>query len=220
MSSNNNNNNNNNNNAGDAGAADASALASLLAALTISPQRNAALIAALRALADSLETSAVNANAGRTRGGARSPPHYSSSPSSVFGPNTSHNDLSGKPAPAVPVGPNASMISVGGCGGGGVAVSPGGGSSNHGTNAIAASAGEGPHNVTATTESYHVPDADETGTIYVITRGRDIGVFIGWDTVSPLVTGVSRAVYFTVDSLEEGHRRMARAIAAGTAVRV
>ncbi|KIJ89449.1 hypothetical protein K443DRAFT_16110 [Laccaria amethystina LaAM-08-1] len=55
---------------------------------------------------------------------------------------------------------------------------------------------------------YHVPAANADGPFYVVTRGRNLGIFGGWETVSPLVTGVSHAVYSRVASVAEGHARM------------
>ncbi|KAG9221452.1 hypothetical protein CCMSSC00406_0010143 [Pleurotus cornucopiae] len=70
---------------------------------------------------------------------------------------------------------------------------------------------------------YHVPSAAEHargGQLYVVTRGLNIGIFYGWENVAPLVTGVSRAVYFTIDDVQEGHQRMLNAINNQSASRV
>ncbi|KAF9487030.1 hypothetical protein BDN71DRAFT_1594670, partial [Pleurotus eryngii] len=42
---------------------------------------------------------------------------------------------------------------------------------------------------------YHLPDADEDGPYYAIVRGHAVGVFAGWEATSPLVTGVSGAIF-------------------------
>ncbi|EDR01227.1 uncharacterized protein LACBIDRAFT_333469 [Laccaria bicolor S238N-H82] len=65
---------------------------------------------------------------------------------------------------------------------------------------------------------YHVPAANTDGPFYVVARGRNIGIFSGWETVSPLVTGVSHAVYSRVASIAEGHARINAANNAAFAV--
>ncbi|EDR07207.1 uncharacterized protein LACBIDRAFT_299143 [Laccaria bicolor S238N-H82] len=55
---------------------------------------------------------------------------------------------------------------------------------------------------------YHIPAANADGPFYVVTCGRNLGIFSGWETVSPLVTGVSHAVYSRVSSVAEGHARI------------
>ncbi|EDQ98986.1 uncharacterized protein LACBIDRAFT_335491 [Laccaria bicolor S238N-H82] len=59
---------------------------------------------------------------------------------------------------------------------------------------------------------YHVPAANAEGPFYVVTCGRNVGVFNGWENTSPLVTGVSHAVFSRVASMAEGHARMNAAI--------
>ncbi|KAJ8582520.1 hypothetical protein M405DRAFT_846382 [Rhizopogon salebrosus TDB-379] len=56
--------------------------------------------------------------------------------------------------------------------------------------------------------------------LYYITRGHKIGVFSGWNNVSPWVLGVSRAVYERVDTVEEGIEIVKFAIEDGIAARV
>ncbi|EDQ99033.1 uncharacterized protein LACBIDRAFT_317738 [Laccaria bicolor S238N-H82] len=73
-----------------------------------------------------------------------------------------------------------------------------------------------PHLVTV--HGYHVPGPNDYPPFYVVTRGRNIGVFSGWENVSPLVTGVSHAVYSRVSSIAEGHARMAMARASSFAL--
>ncbi|KAJ8588424.1 hypothetical protein M405DRAFT_842533, partial [Rhizopogon salebrosus TDB-379] len=50
-----------------------------------------------------------------------------------------------------------------------------------------------------------------------VSRGRYIGVFSGWDNVKPIVNGVRNALYSEVNSLEDGERRVRRAIEMGAA---
>ncbi|EDR11625.1 uncharacterized protein LACBIDRAFT_314031 [Laccaria bicolor S238N-H82] len=73
---------------------------------------------------------------------------------------------------------------------------------------------------TAPAVNYHLPAAGAAGPFYCITRGRDIGVFAGWEHVSPLVIGVSRAVFGRVDSIQEGQNRMDAAVNAGLTARL
>ena len=86
--------------------------------------------------------------------------------------------------------------------------------------------------------SYQYPAEGASGPFYLVTRGRDIGVFVGWfvfffidsfcvvdlhfirENTSPLVTRVSASVSFRVPSAEEGRLRMESSIAAGFARRV
>ncbi|KIJ90849.1 hypothetical protein K443DRAFT_14906 [Laccaria amethystina LaAM-08-1] len=69
-----------------------------------------------------------------------------------------------------------------------------------------------PAHLLALPYGYHVPAANAEGPFYVVTQGRDIGVFNGWENTSPLVTGVSHAVFSRVASMTEGHARMNMAI--------
>lgn len=79
---------------------------------------------------------------------------------------------------------------------------------------------------------YQVPASTEVGPFYVVTRGLQVGIFAGWcgflmfnlsnhsqlrsrGNTSPLVTGVSNAVFSRVASVHEGHNRMRQAIASG-----
>jgi hypothetical protein len=71
-----------------------------------------------------------------------------------------------------------------------------------------------------TARDYHVPLPSETGTFYVVTKGKQVGVFCGWfvfsflvdlslisdfrNQVAPLVIGVSRACYHIVDDIAMG----------------
>ncbi|KIJ91086.1 hypothetical protein K443DRAFT_135564 [Laccaria amethystina LaAM-08-1] len=77
-----------------------------------------------------------------------------------------------------------------------------------------------PTSTTAPVVNYHLPAAGATGPYYCITRGRDIGVYAGWEHVSPLVIGVSRAVFGRVDSIQEGRNRMDTAESAGLTARL
>ncbi|EDR06989.1 uncharacterized protein LACBIDRAFT_299466 [Laccaria bicolor S238N-H82] len=65
---------------------------------------------------------------------------------------------------------------------------------------------------------YHVPGLNESGPFYMASRGRNIGIFSGWEILSPFVTGVSHSAYSKVSSIQEGHTRMAAAINAGFAL--
>ncbi|KIJ92407.1 hypothetical protein K443DRAFT_13626 [Laccaria amethystina LaAM-08-1] len=64
---------------------------------------------------------------------------------------------------------------------------------------------------------YHVPGPNESGPYYMASRGRNIGIFSGWEILSPFVTGVSHSAYSKVSSIQEGHTRVAAAINAGFA---
>jgi hypothetical protein len=71
-----------------------------------------------------------------------------------------------------------------------------------------------------TARDYHVPLPSETGTFFVVTKGKQVGVFCGWyvfsflvdlslisdfrSQVAPLVLGVSRACYHIVDDIAMG----------------
>ena len=83
-----------------------------------------------------------------------------------------------------------------------------------------------PTHLISGSHGYHVPAANADGPFYVVARGHNLGIFSGWlvffpsspnftyahvsirETVSPLVTGVSHAVYSRVASVTEGHARM------------
>ncbi|EDQ98759.1 uncharacterized protein LACBIDRAFT_296763 [Laccaria bicolor S238N-H82] len=64
---------------------------------------------------------------------------------------------------------------------------------------------------------YHVPGPNESGPFYMASRGRNIGIFSGWEILSPFVTGVSHSAFSKVSGIQEGHARMAVAINAGFA---
>ncbi|KAF8122078.1 hypothetical protein EV363DRAFT_1588210 [Boletus edulis] len=51
---------------------------------------------------------------------------------------------------------------------------------------------------------YDLPPMDTTGQLYLVTRGRRVGVFAQWSRTSPLVNRVRNAVYMKVSSLDEG----------------
>ncbi|KIM55141.1 hypothetical protein SCLCIDRAFT_95141, partial [Scleroderma citrinum Foug A] len=59
---------------------------------------------------------------------------------------------------------------------------------------------------------YDVPHSSESGQLYLVTVGRQVGIIAGWPATSPYVTGVSRATYCRVNSLDEGVVVMVRAI--------
>ncbi|KAG2037074.1 hypothetical protein BDR03DRAFT_1010998 [Suillus americanus] len=68
---------------------------------------------------------------------------------------------------------------------------------------------------------FNVPIAPPDGvTVYYITRGRKIGVFSGWSSVGPWVTGVSGALYTKAKTVDMGIEIVITAIEAGAAVRV
>ncbi|KAF4566599.1 hypothetical protein EYR36_012030 [Pleurotus pulmonarius] len=67
---------------------------------------------------------------------------------------------------------------------------------------------------------YHVPSDFAEGRVYVVTRGLELGVYVGWDTVSPLVTGVPSATFHRVSSVPYGITCLDRAIACHTAALV
>ncbi|EDR00030.1 uncharacterized protein LACBIDRAFT_334513 [Laccaria bicolor S238N-H82] len=52
--------------------------------------------------------------------------------------------------------------------------------------------------------TYQYPAHGTSGPFYLVTRGRDIGVFVGLENTSPLITRVSASVSFRVSSAEEG----------------
>ncbi|KAL0955405.1 hypothetical protein HGRIS_001652 [Hohenbuehelia grisea] len=56
--------------------------------------------------------------------------------------------------------------------------------------------------------------------MYVVIRGRDVGIFIDIEVVRPLIQGISTAHYKTIRLLGEGHVIMMEAIAKGTAARL
>ncbi|PBL04062.1 hypothetical protein ARMGADRAFT_1070546 [Armillaria gallica] len=53
------------------------------------------------------------------------------------------------------------------------------------------------------------------GPWYTVSKGLAIGVFCGWQTVSPLVTGVGRACYFRHSSQAAAQEAFNQALAAG-----
>ncbi|KAF8119430.1 hypothetical protein EV363DRAFT_1462373 [Boletus edulis] len=59
---------------------------------------------------------------------------------------------------------------------------------------------------------YNIPHEEETGQLYLITRGRHIGIFVSWAHMSPYVTGVSFATCLKVNSLDEEIACMMEAI--------
>ncbi|KAF9501278.1 hypothetical protein BDN71DRAFT_1426887 [Pleurotus eryngii] len=63
---------------------------------------------------------------------------------------------------------------------------------------------------------YHVPSDFAEGRVYVVTEGLELGVYVGWDTVSPLVTGVPSATFHRVSSVPYGITCLDRAIACQT----
>ncbi|KAG9225756.1 hypothetical protein CCMSSC00406_0007766 [Pleurotus cornucopiae] len=65
--------------------------------------------------------------------------------------------------------------------------------------------------------NYHLPEADEDGPYYAVVRGNAVGVFAGWEATSPLVTGVSGAIFRTVPTITSGQARVVTAINNGTA---
>ncbi|EDR04408.1 uncharacterized protein LACBIDRAFT_304671 [Laccaria bicolor S238N-H82] len=75
-----------------------------------------------------------------------------------------------------------------------------------------------PSHLITPTYGYHVPAANAAAPFYTITCGRDIGIFAGWETASPLVGGVSHFTCCWVASIAEGHSRMAAALAANFAM--
>ena len=79
---------------------------------------------------------------------------------------------------------------------------------------------------------YQVPASTEVSPFYVVTHGLQVGIFAGWcgflmfnlsnhsqlcsrGNTSPLITGISNAVFSRVVSVHEGHNRMRQAIASG-----
>ncbi|EGO03374.1 hypothetical protein SERLA73DRAFT_69255 [Serpula lacrymans var. lacrymans S7.3] len=50
--------------------------------------------------------------------------------------------------------------------------------------------------------AFNVPEPGVQGQYYLVTRGRHIGIFAAWQTTSPYVTGVSRATYTRISSVE------------------
>ncbi|KAF7431000.1 hypothetical protein PC9H_006715 [Pleurotus ostreatus] len=63
--------------------------------------------------------------------------------------------------------------------------------------------------------AFHLPNPDDEGPFYMITRGREVGIFAGWDITSPLVTGVPGAVFRAVPSIAAAQTRMVSVIASG-----
>ncbi|EDR12979.1 uncharacterized protein LACBIDRAFT_312074 [Laccaria bicolor S238N-H82] len=51
--------------------------------------------------------------------------------------------------------------------------------------------------------SYQYPPDDASGPFYLVTRGHNIGVFVGWENTSPLVTCVLASVSFHIPSAED-----------------
>ncbi|KAG9226989.1 hypothetical protein CCMSSC00406_0008961 [Pleurotus cornucopiae] len=64
---------------------------------------------------------------------------------------------------------------------------------------------------------YAIPDYNEVGPYYVVVRGTEIGVFAGWDVVSPLVTGVPGAIHRRTATVALGIARMETALEHGSA---
>ncbi|KAH7919290.1 hypothetical protein BV22DRAFT_1133938 [Leucogyrophana mollusca] len=51
---------------------------------------------------------------------------------------------------------------------------------------------------------YEVPRPNSKGPFYCVTKGTRLGIFAGWQTTSPLMTGISHAVHSRVDTIAEG----------------
>ncbi|PBK72083.1 hypothetical protein ARMSODRAFT_972772 [Armillaria solidipes] len=62
---------------------------------------------------------------------------------------------------------------------------------------------------------YHTPLPGEAGPFYVVSRGREVGVFAGWEDTSPLITGVSGAVYCSASSYIDAITRIENALHRG-----
>ncbi|KAG1876721.1 hypothetical protein DFJ58DRAFT_721185 [Suillus subalutaceus] len=54
---------------------------------------------------------------------------------------------------------------------------------------------------------------------FIVTCGRHIGVFCGWQSLAPMIEGIRHAVYAEADSIEEGERAVRSAIERGDIVR-
>ncbi|EGO00531.1 hypothetical protein SERLA73DRAFT_71551 [Serpula lacrymans var. lacrymans S7.3] len=65
-------------------------------------------------------------------------------------------------------------------------------------------------------QAYNVPEGPVTGAVYLVTRGRRIGIFSSWQLTSPHVTGVSHAVFSRWPSIEAGITAMEDVIDADT----
>ncbi|KAF9503750.1 hypothetical protein BS47DRAFT_1369299 [Hydnum rufescens UP504] len=50
---------------------------------------------------------------------------------------------------------------------------------------------------------------------YLVTKGLQTGVFLSWETTSPLVTGVLRAIYYHIPNAVSGWIRYGHALQAG-----
>ncbi|KAL0958880.1 hypothetical protein HGRIS_014196 [Hohenbuehelia grisea] len=72
-----------------------------------------------------------------------------------------------------------------------------------------------PNAIGQITFPYHVPNPTEVGPYYIVTRGRDIGIFAGSDASTAMVSGVPHATQRGVPSVEDGHRAMFAAMLAG-----
>ncbi|KAF8131914.1 hypothetical protein EV363DRAFT_1164747 [Boletus edulis] len=59
---------------------------------------------------------------------------------------------------------------------------------------------------------YDLPPTDATGQLYLITRGRRVGIFAQWSRTSSFVNRVTSAVFMKVGSLDEGIALMMEAI--------
>ncbi|EDR07550.1 uncharacterized protein LACBIDRAFT_298581 [Laccaria bicolor S238N-H82] len=69
-----------------------------------------------------------------------------------------------------------------------------------------------PGNLITAIYGYHIPPPNAGSPFFCVSRGRDIGIFCGWEVTSPLVIGVSCSSFSRVASVMEGHRRMAAAL--------
>ncbi|KAF7420942.1 hypothetical protein PC9H_011461 [Pleurotus ostreatus] len=69
-----------------------------------------------------------------------------------------------------------------------------------------------PYTPTPASPRYHLPQPGSPGPYYVITRGRQVGIFTNWTATAPLVIRVPGAVFESVRSLALAREMMEEAL--------
>ncbi|KAK0503756.1 hypothetical protein EDD18DRAFT_1344615 [Armillaria luteobubalina] len=65
--------------------------------------------------------------------------------------------------------------------------------------------------------NYHVPSPTQRGPYYLVTRGLDIGIYVGWEPTTALMIAVSHSIYCRVPSIQVGYIHLNVAIKGGRA---
>ncbi|KAF9489533.1 hypothetical protein BDN71DRAFT_1512053 [Pleurotus eryngii] len=69
-----------------------------------------------------------------------------------------------------------------------------------------------PYTPTPASPRYHLPQPGSPGPYYVITRGRQVGIFTNWTATAPLVIRVPGAIFESVHSLALAQEMMEEAL--------